>query len=117
MEGIETKTPRKRPGKKRPKLRIMTYNVHGCSGTDGRVSPRRVARVIDAYDPDIIALQEIDLGRRRSRAEDQAAMIAKQLGLESRVSVRPSAQGEEHYGHALAYTLAGRGGETRAVAS
>src|SRR5262249_28997331 len=30
----------------RTHLRLMTYNVHGCSGMDGRVSPRRVARVI-----------------------------------------------------------------------
>ena len=86
--------------RKRPKLRVMTYNVHGCNGTDGRVSPRRVARVIDAYDPDIIALQEIDLGRRRSRAEDQAELIAKQLGL-NHVFCPTLTHGQEHYGHAL----------------
>jgi len=85
---------------KRPKLRVMTYNVHGCGGMDGRVSPRRVARVIDAYDPDIIALQEVDLGRRRSRAEDQVALIAKQLGL-NYVFCPTVTHGEEHYGHAL----------------
>ena len=85
---------------KKARLRVMTYNVHGCSGMDGRVSPRRVARVIDAYDPDIIALQEIDLGRRRSRAEDQSAMIAKQLGL-NHVFCPTITHGEEHYGHAL----------------
>ena len=39
---------------------------------DGRVSPRRVARVIRGQFPDIVALQEMDLGRRRSRAEDAA---------------------------------------------
>jgi endonuclease/exonuclease/phosphatase family metal-dependent hydrolase len=89
-----------RSGKKRTRLRVMTYNVHNCGGTDGRVSPRRVARVIDAYDPDIIALQEIDLGRRRSRAEDQADLIANQLGL-NKVFCPTITHGEEHYGHAL----------------
>lgn len=59
-----------------PAARIMTYNVHGCSGTDGRISPRRIARIVQGEMPDIVALQEIDLGRRRSRAEDQSALIA-----------------------------------------
>ena len=31
-----------------PRLRLITYNTHGCGGMDGRVSPRRIARVIGA---------------------------------------------------------------------
>ncbi|MEO6002758.1 MAG: endonuclease/exonuclease/phosphatase family protein [Opitutus sp.] len=81
-------------------LRLMTYNVHGCGGMDGRVSPRRVARVIASLAPDIVALQEIDLGRRRSRSEDQATMMAQQLGMH--VAFCPTVtRGQEHYGHAL----------------
>src|SRR4051812_38976240 len=68
---------------KRTSLRLMTYNVHGCAGMDGRVSPRRVARAIRSEMPDIVALQEVDFGRRRSRAEDQAAIIAYELGLQA----------------------------------
>lgn len=82
------------------RLRLMTYNVHGCGGMDGRVSPRRVARVIAAQSPDLVALQEIDLGRRRSRAEDQAALIAQQLGMHA-VFCPTITRGQEHYGHAL----------------
>jgi endonuclease/exonuclease/phosphatase family metal-dependent hydrolase len=96
----EVLEPGRGASSKKSKLRVMTYNVHGCSGTDGRVSPRRIARVIDAYDPDIIALQEIDLGRRRSRAEDQAALIANQLNL-NYVFCPTITHGGEHYGHAL----------------
>lgn len=81
-------------------VRLMTYNVHGCSGMDGRVSPRRVARVIRGEMPDIVALQELDLGRRRSRAEDQAAIIARELGMHA-VFCPTVTRGEEHYGHAL----------------
>ncbi len=84
----------------RPELRLMTYNVHGCSGMDGRVSPRRVARVIRGEQPDIVALQEVDLGRRRSRAEDQGAIIARELGLHV-VFCPTVTKDEEHYGHAL----------------
>ena len=81
-------------------LKLMTYNVHGCSGMDGRVSPSRVARVIASQAPDLVALQEVDLGRRRSRAEDQAALIARRLGMHA-VFCPTITRGEEHYGHAL----------------
>jgi len=84
----------------RDQLRLMTYNVHGCAGMDGRVSPRRVARVIAAQATDLVALQELDLGRRRSRAEDQAAMIARHLGMHV-VFCPTVTRGTEHYGHAL----------------
>jgi endonuclease/exonuclease/phosphatase family metal-dependent hydrolase len=40
-------------------LRVATYNVHRCRGLDGRTSPRRIADVIRAIEPDIIALQEV----------------------------------------------------------
>lgn len=83
-----------------PRFRLMTYNTHGCGGMDGRVSPRRIARVIGEHRPDIVALQEMDLGRRRSRAEDQAALIAQELGLHA-VFCPTVTRGEEHYGHAL----------------
>lgn len=81
-------------------LRLMTYNTHGCSGMDGRVSPRRIARVIREQTPDIVALQELDLGRRRSRAEDQAAIIAAETGMHA-VFCPTITRGDEHYGHAL----------------
>jgi endonuclease/exonuclease/phosphatase family metal-dependent hydrolase len=59
-----------------------------------------VARVIRSQMPDIVALQELDLGRRRSRAEDQAAIIARELGMQA-VFCPTITRGEEHYGHAL----------------
>ena len=39
-------------------LRVATYNVHACVGTDGRHDPDRVAAVIAEVDADIVALQE-----------------------------------------------------------
>ena len=39
-------------------LRIATYNVHGCIGTDGRHDPDRVAAVVGELDADVVALQE-----------------------------------------------------------
>jgi endonuclease/exonuclease/phosphatase family metal-dependent hydrolase len=81
-------------------LRVLSYNTHSCAGMDGRISPRRIARVIATHTPDLVALQELDLGRRRSRAEDQATIIAHQLDMH--VVFCPTVTREdEHYGHAI----------------
>jgi endonuclease/exonuclease/phosphatase family metal-dependent hydrolase len=42
------------------KLRVASYNVHGCVGTDGRRDSARVANVLRNLDADVIALQEVD---------------------------------------------------------
>ena len=42
----------------RGRIRVATYNVHGCIGTDGRHDPGRVANVITELDADVVALQE-----------------------------------------------------------
>ena len=39
-------------------VRVATYNVHECVGTDGRQDPDRIASVVGELDADIIALQE-----------------------------------------------------------
>lgn len=39
-------------------LRVATYNVHACVGTDRRHDPERVAAVVSELDADIVALQE-----------------------------------------------------------
>lgn len=63
-------------------LRIMTYNIRNCLGTDGRLSPARIARVIAQYDPDVVALQEIDVRRPRSGDVDQVHEIANDLAMD-----------------------------------
>jgi endonuclease/exonuclease/phosphatase family metal-dependent hydrolase len=90
----------KRPPKKLKHLRVMTYNVHGCRGMDGRISPARIARVIEQFEPDIVALQELDFGRVRSERHDQPRLIAAALGMH--VEFCPTVIHEnEQYGHAL----------------
>jgi endonuclease/exonuclease/phosphatase family metal-dependent hydrolase len=39
-------------------LRVATYNVHACVGTDRRHDPNRVASVVGELDADVVALQE-----------------------------------------------------------
>jgi endonuclease/exonuclease/phosphatase family metal-dependent hydrolase len=81
-------------------LRVLTYNVRRCLGTDGRLSPRRVAEVIAAFEPDLVALQELDVGRIRTGEVDQAHEIAHLLGMSFHFN--PSLRVmEEHYGDAI----------------
>lgn len=42
-------------------IRVMTWNVHGCVGTDRKRDPARIAAAIGDLSPDIVALQEVDL--------------------------------------------------------
>ena len=81
-------------------LRVMTYNVHSCVGMDGKVSTRRIAKIIAQYDPDVVALQELDVGRKRTHEIDQAHAIARELEME--FHFHPAIQIEEEmYGDAL----------------
>ena len=81
-------------------IRVMTYNVHSCIGIDGKPSPNRIARVIARYSPDIIALQELDVKRRRTEEVDQAHVIAKTLEMD--FHFHPSLTvDEEKYGNAI----------------
>jgi endonuclease/exonuclease/phosphatase family metal-dependent hydrolase len=80
--------------------RILTYNVRRCLGTDGRLSPGRIADVIAAYEPDVVALQELDVMRARTGGVDQAHAIAQALGMQMHfhASLRVL---EEEYGNAI----------------
>ena len=63
-------------------LRVLTYNIHSCIGMDGMVSTARIARVIAQYQPDIVALQELDVDRAKTDHDDQAQMIADELSMD-----------------------------------
>jgi len=82
------------------KLRVMTYNVHSCVGMDGRFAPERIARVIAQYAPDIVALQELDVGRMRTGGADQAHLIANYLAMDFHFHATVHIE-EEKYGDAI----------------
>ncbi|MDB5592921.1 MAG: endonuclease [Enterovirga sp.] len=83
-----------------PVYRLLTYNVHRCIGTDGKLSPGRIAEVIAAAEPDVVALQELDVRRARTGHIDQAEEIAGRLGME--MHFHPSMRVfEELYGDAI----------------
>ena len=63
-------------------LRVMTYNIHHCQGRDRKTSVARIANVIKQSNPDLVALQEVDVGTRRSGRVNQAEEIARLTGMQ-----------------------------------
>lgn len=84
--------------------RILTYNVHRCVGKDRRLDVARVADVIAAHEPDIVALQELDVGRARTNNVDQAHELAQQLEMVSHFHPAFAVE-EELYGDAILTSL------------
>jgi endonuclease/exonuclease/phosphatase family metal-dependent hydrolase len=81
-------------------MRVMTYNAHSCIGTDGQLSPRRIADVIAHSSPDVVALQELEVGRARTGRVDQAQRIAEYLEMD--FHFHPAVQfEEERFGDAI----------------
>jgi endonuclease/exonuclease/phosphatase family metal-dependent hydrolase len=61
-------------------MRLLTYNIHkGIGGVDRRYVLDRVCRVIEDEDPDLICLQEVTSGTRRTHYHDQPDILANRF--------------------------------------
>jgi endonuclease/exonuclease/phosphatase family metal-dependent hydrolase len=78
----------------------VTYNVHSCIGMDGKLDAERIARMIARARPDVVALQELDVGRARSHGMHQAQLIAQCLAMEFQFHPALHLE-EERYGDAI----------------
>lgn len=81
-------------------LRVMTYNIHHGEGLDGRVDTARIAALIEQERADIVALQEVDKGVRRTALRDLTAELASHTGMTGIFSNNFHYQGGE-YGNAV----------------
>jgi endonuclease/exonuclease/phosphatase family metal-dependent hydrolase len=52
-------------------VRVMVYNIHAGKDASGRPNLDEVARLVLAHDADVVLLQEVDRGTRRSGGVDQ----------------------------------------------
>lgn len=84
--------------------RIVTYNVHRCVGNDRRLDVGRVAEVLARLQPDIVALQELDVGRKRTGHVDQAHEIAQRLDMACHFNAALTVE-EERFGDAILTTF------------
>jgi len=85
------------------RVRLLSYNIHKCiGGIDRRYEPKRVLETIGHYSPDIVMLQEVDDGCKRSLRHRQVDLLGDKLGLRHRAwfpNVRTGCGGD--YGNAI----------------
>ena len=65
-------------------LKVLCYNIHYGQGMDGEYDIPRLAKVISDQQPDIVALQEVDVAVRRSGQVHQAQKLAELTGMKVR---------------------------------
>ena len=54
----------------------MSYNIHHGRGTDDKVNLGRIAKLINDWSPDLVALQEVDNATSRSNFTNQTDTLA-----------------------------------------
>jgi len=69
------------------RVRVVSWNVHGCVGTDGKFTPERTAEALGALGPDVALLQEVGDNRGIHPPIDQASSLATALGLGCAVGI------------------------------
>lgn len=63
-------------------LRVMTYNIHVGVGMDKKLDLERIAGVISNEHPDLVGLQEVDRGVKRTELRDEIVELAKLTGMD-----------------------------------
>ena len=81
-------------------LRVLSYNIHHGEGVDGQLDLERIAEVIAAVDPDLVALQEVDRNVERTGQVDQPAELARLTKMNVIFGENISLQGGQ-YGNAI----------------
>src|SRR5687767_4395118 len=84
------------PPAKPKALRVLSYNIHHAEGTDGKLDLERIAKVITAARPDLVAVQEVDRKARRTKGVDQAAELGRLTGLHVEFGKAIDFQGGEY---------------------
>src|SRR5205085_6985837 len=82
------------------RVRLLTYNIHSCIGSDGKYRPERVRDVILAAQPDIVALQEVDSSLEVYDGIDQLRFLAESTGMQAVIGPTLK-RGYGAYGNAL----------------
>ncbi|HEU4626437.1 MAG TPA: endonuclease/exonuclease/phosphatase family protein [Steroidobacteraceae bacterium] len=81
-------------------LRIASYNIHRCKGTDGKRDVERVAQVIQELECDTIGLQEVDSRGGPGTDSQQLEYLAAATGMQA-VAGTTIIRHDRDYGNAL----------------
>ena len=80
------------------RLRLATYNIHACVGSDGRFDPERIVQVLEELDAAVVALQEVE--HHRVEGQDLLDYLAAAAGLTA-IAGPTLLRGTRDYGNAL----------------
>ncbi len=83
-----------------PGIRVVTYNIRHGLGMDGEWNLDRIVSVLEEMSPDLVILNEVDAGTRRSERIEEARRLGEALGLDFRFGRSIDYDGGE-YGNAL----------------
>lgn len=103
-ENIDSAT--EEPEKEEPvvaaSIKVMSYNIHHANppSKPDVIDLDAIVRVIEAQDPDLVALQEVDVNTERSGEGNQAEMIAEKLNMYAYFGKALDYEGGE-YGNAI----------------
>ncbi|MFO7753073.1 MAG: endonuclease/exonuclease/phosphatase family protein [Desulfobacteraceae bacterium] len=81
-------------------LKVMTYNIKSCMNRGRKVDPESTVESVSCLMPDVIALQEVDVGKKRTGFMDQAEYLAGRLNMNHYFFPVMESE-EEKYGLAL----------------
>ncbi len=85
---------------KKTTLRVMTYNIHVGVGVDKKLDLQRIADVINRERPDLVGLQEVDRGVKRTEGKDEILELARMTRMDYAFGHNLDYQGG-HYGIAV----------------
>ena len=81
-------------------LRVGSYNIHRCVGTDGKRDVQRIAEVIKEMGCDTIGLQEVDSSPGAHCASHQLELLAEATGMQA-IAAATIIKHDRAYGNAL----------------
>jgi endonuclease/exonuclease/phosphatase family metal-dependent hydrolase len=79
---------------------VVTWNIRGGVGLDGRFDLERIIRVLKRHEPDIVALQEVD-SRRGGKAHEHPFLLLRQALGEHSVEAKSIIGTDGEYGQLL----------------
>ncbi|MDJ0947612.1 MAG: endonuclease/exonuclease/phosphatase family protein [Alphaproteobacteria bacterium] len=82
-------------------MRVVTWNVHGFVGSDGRSDLERTGRALQSLRPDIAALQEVDSRASADGGRDAFKLLQSCVGPYA-VKTTTIANAGREYGHMVA---------------
>jgi endonuclease/exonuclease/phosphatase family metal-dependent hydrolase len=82
-------------------IRVLSYNIHAGKDAEQRPALERVAAVIDSAGADVVLLQEVDRGTRRSGGVDQVAELERLTGRHAAFAASLDAYDGGQYGIAI----------------